>query len=209
MRSSPWADGEWRACWAERCHARRRVGERSGGAGTPRGGPAPPAPGPRRPRSRPARGTRPRADPPAPSHRRPAPGRGAPAAVAPGGGWSRAPPRLWHRAPGAASVGVWQVMSRGRDPSQGRPPPEGVHVAYPLLQSPFIPRSLRVWEGGYLREASSVTPVSSWYSSAVNRKEAACTFSSRCLIEEVPGIGSMTGDRFNSQASATWLGVFW
>ena len=35
-------------------------------------------------------------------------------------------------APGAASVRVWQVMSRGRDPSQGRPPPEGVHVAYPL-----------------------------------------------------------------------------
>ena len=41
-------------------------------------------------------------------------------------------------APGAASVRVWQVMSRGRDPStvtgprQGRPPPESVHVAYPL-----------------------------------------------------------------------------
>ena len=36
-------------------------------------------------------------------------------------------------APGAASVRVWQVMSRGRDPSQGRPPPEGVHVGYPLI----------------------------------------------------------------------------
>ena len=35
-------------------------------------------------------------------------------------------------APGAARVRVWQVMSRGRDPSQGRPPPESVHVAYPL-----------------------------------------------------------------------------
>ena len=40
-------------------------------------------------------------------------------------------------APGAARVRVWAVMSRGRGPrtvtgpSQGRPPPEGVDVAYP------------------------------------------------------------------------------
>jgi len=34
-------------------------------------------------------------------------------------------------APGAASVRVWQVVSRGRDPRPGRPSPEGVHVAYP------------------------------------------------------------------------------
>ena len=63
-------------------------------------------------------------------------------------------------------------------------------------------------ENSYVQEASSVTPVSSRYSSSVNRKEAACRFSSRCLIEEVPGIGSMTGDRFNSQASATCMAVF-
>jgi hypothetical protein len=53
----------------------------------------------------------------------------------------------------------------------------------------------------------SATAASSRYSSSVNRKEAACTFSSRCSIEDVPGIGSITGDRFNSQASATCLGV--
>ena len=41
-------------------------------------------------------------------------------------------------APGAASVRVWPVMSRGRDPSQGRPPPEGVHVAYPLVADPQV-----------------------------------------------------------------------
>jgi hypothetical protein len=64
-------------------------------------------------------------------------------------------------------------------------------------------------ERSYVQEASSVTPVNSRYSSSVNRKEAACIFSSRCLIAEVPGIGTMTGDRFNSQASATCLGVFW
>ena len=51
------------------------------------------------------------------------------------------------------------------------------------------------------------TAVSSRYSSSVNRKEAARTFSSRCSIEEVPGMGSTTADRFNSQASATCLGV--
>ena len=34
-------------------------------------------------------------------------------------------------APGAARVRVWPVMSRGRDPSTGHPPPEGVYVAYP------------------------------------------------------------------------------
>ena len=31
-------------------------------------------------------------------------------------------------------------------------------------------------------------------------------FSSRCLIEAVPGIGSMTGDLASSQAIATWAG---
>ena len=35
-------------------------------------------------------------------------------------------------APGAASARVWQVMSRGRGPRTGPPPPEGVYVAYPL-----------------------------------------------------------------------------
>jgi len=35
-------------------------------------------------------------------------------------------------APGAASVRVWETMSRGRGPRGGRPVPEGVHVVYPL-----------------------------------------------------------------------------
>ena len=71
------------------CRARRRAAAPA----PPRVGPAPRAPAPRPRRSPPARGTRPRADPPAPSRRRPAPGRGAPAAAAPGGGSSPAPPR--------------------------------------------------------------------------------------------------------------------
>src|SRR5882672_9371610 len=71
----------------------RRARRRAVALAPPRASPVPPAPAPRPRRSPPARGTRPRADPPAPSRRRRAPGRGAPAAVAPGGGSSRAPPR--------------------------------------------------------------------------------------------------------------------
>src|SRR5713101_359124 len=37
-------------------------------------------------------------------------------------------------APGAASVRVWEVMSRGRRPRVGRPLPEGVDVDYPLME---------------------------------------------------------------------------
>jgi hypothetical protein len=44
-------------------------------------------------------------------------------------------------------------------------------------------------------------------SSALKRIDADARFSSRCAIEEVPGIGSMAGDRCSSQASAIWLGV--
>jgi hypothetical protein len=44
-------------------------------------------------------------------------------------------------------------------------------------------------------------------SSAFKRIDADARFSSRCAIEEVPGIGSMAGERCSSQASAIWLGV--
>src|ERR1700732_4185603 len=54
---------------------------------------------------------------------------------------------------------------------------------------------------------SSATPESFAYSSSAKRKEAAATFCSRCSMEEVPGIGSMTGDRRRSQASAMCVGV--
>ena len=36
---------------------------------------------------------------------------------------------------------------------------------------------------------------------------AAAVFSSRCAIEDVPGIGSTTGDLRSSHASASWAGV--
>ena len=36
-------------------------------------------------------------------------------------------------APGAASVRVWEIMSRGRGPRGGRAVPEGVHVACDLF----------------------------------------------------------------------------
>jgi hypothetical protein len=44
-------------------------------------------------------------------------------------------------------------------------------------------------------------------SSALKPIDADARFSSRCAIEEVPGIGSMAGERCSSQASAIWLGV--
>jgi hypothetical protein len=44
-------------------------------------------------------------------------------------------------------------------------------------------------------------------SSALKRIDADARFSSRCAIEEVPGMGSMAGERRSSQASAIWLGV--
>jgi len=41
-------------------------------------------------------------------------------------------------APEAAGVRVWEVISRGRGPRMGCPPPEGVAVAYPLVQNQFL-----------------------------------------------------------------------
>src|SRR5262249_45435325 len=52
-----------------------------------------------------------------------------------------------------------------------------------------------------------LTAASSRYSPSVNRRDAARTFSSRCSIEEVPGMGNVTGDRFSSQARAICFGV--
>ena len=46
------------------------------------------------------------------------------------------------------------------------------------------------------------TAKSVWYSSSVKRREAAATFCSRCAIEEVPGIGTIRGERRKSHASA-------
>src|SRR6202158_5507251 len=64
-------------------------------------------------------------------------------------------------------------------------------------------------EFSYRDPTSSGTPARFSYSSSDKRTEAAATFCSRCSIEEVPGIGSMTGDRRRSQASATCMGVAW
>src|SRR5262249_19719540 len=44
-------------------------------------------------------------------------------------------------------------------------------------------------------------------SSPLSSIPAAPRFSSRCSAEEVPGIGSITGERWSSHASATWDGV--
>jgi hypothetical protein len=44
-----------------------------------------------------------------------------------------------------------------------------------------------------------------FHSSGVKLSFAAATFSSKCAIEDVPGIGSIAGDRWRSQARATWI----
>src|SRR5262249_27985861 len=61
--------------------------------------------------------------------------------------------------------------------------------------------------GGYPRSehlpgSIGYTGASVRNSSEVKRIEAAARFSSRWAIEEVPGIGSIAGDRCSSQASA-------
>ena len=54
---------------------------------------------------------------------------------------------------------------------------------------------------------SSGTLESIWKSSSGKRWEAAAMFCSRCSIEEVPGMGSIMGDRRRSQASAICVGL--
>src|SRR5260370_2241596 len=62
-------------------------------------------------------------------------------------------------------------------------------------------------EFSYRAPTSSGTSASLSYSSSDKWRETAATFCSRCSIEEVPGIGSMMGDRRRSQASATCMGL--
>ena len=66
----------------------------------------------------------------------------------------------------------------------------------PLQTRSGQPRSLADY-----REASARN------SSALQRIDSDARFSSKCAIEEVPGIGSMAGERCSSQASAIWPGV--
>src|ERR1017187_5374212 len=60
-----------------------------------------------------------------------------------------------------------------------------------------LPSTSLAHEAEIVQEASSVIPVSSRYSFSDNCNDAACMFSSRCAIEEVPGMGSIIGDRFS------------
>ncbi len=47
----------------------------------------------------------------------------------------------------------------------------------------------------------------SFQSSALSFNPAAATFSSRCATFDVPGIGSITGERWSSQASESYATV--
>src|SRR4029077_14451653 len=56
----------------------------------------------------------------------------------------------------------------------------------------------------YSLRPSRSSAAKSWSDSVIF---TAATFSSRCATFDVPGIGSMTGLRLSTQASAIWLGV--
>jgi hypothetical protein len=106
-------------------------------------------------------------------------------------------------APPAGEIGSqrtrrWRKTdSNPRSPLWPRSVRQGPTVSpLPLQTHSRQPRSLADY-----REASVRN------SSALKRIDADARFSSRCAIEEVPGIGSMAGERCSSQASAIWLGV--
>jgi hypothetical protein len=70
------------------------------------------------------------------------------------------PEPLWHPAPAAFRVRVWAIMSRGRGPRRGCPPPEGVDVAYPPVHNHFL-LSTNSGLAGPLQRQALVSGVSS------------------------------------------------
>ena len=101
-------------------------------------------------------------------------------------------------------IGMFDALSRSSQ--QGTPRAADVASASAAARTIFRKGTTL---GEPVQEASSAIPVSSKLSSSVNCNDAACTFSSRCAIEEVPGIGSTIGDRFSNHANATWMGFIW
>jgi hypothetical protein len=74
------------------------------------------------------------------------------------------------------------------------------------------PSSLRRAMFGRPRDQYSQTPVTFALSRIKNSLRlslicTAATFSSRCVTVDVPGIGSITGERCSSQASSSWASV--
>ena len=69
-------------------------------------------------------------------------------------------------APGAASVQVWHLMSRGRGPRTGPPPPDGVYATYPpaggrscYLSSRGIEAGRRVITAKLIRAPGNDAPI--------------------------------------------------
>ena len=98
----------------------------------------------------------------------------------------------------------------------------GFVVAFGVLLDTFVVRSVlvpaltfelgpRIWLPSTLADEKRRTSALAGYAASSSRcrsgssstSSAASTFSCRCASEAVPGIGSMTGERSSSQASAT------
>ena len=114
----------------------------------------------------------------------------------------------------ANSKGLGDASSDARR-SFAAPPVRAERSTRPFLRRTTIdPRNKSGRDGKIskkARYASSFTPFaarsSAWNSSSFSVMFTAAVFSSRCATLPVPGIGSMTGLRFNTQASAIWLGA--
>ena len=105
---------------------------------------------------------------------------------------------------GFAPGNVAEICSRTRqDPHLRGYPPSAVTA--PAVVAPLVYRTENTQAGMALGGYATLLAVSSrdCHSDSLSLNSAAATFSSRCFTREVPGIGSMTGERQSSHATAT------
>ncbi len=103
------------------------------------------------------------------------------------------------------SYNAWRDRNDGRGDAVWPPhPPAGT---FSPGGEEDMPRPLRAPPRQAALKTFLPSPSRAENSSFERVMSTAATFSSRCLTLEVPGIGSMTGLRFSTQASAIWLGA--
>lgn len=99
----------------------------------------------------------------------------------------------------SVSWGLAVGSYRRSPPVVGAPPNDGTF-------GPYVRRGARSRPAGRATRGSTAEahPSSRAISSSDSSIAEAATFYSRCSTEDVPGIGSVTGERWSSQAIATW-----